>query len=179
MAGYKREVAYRVFAKELQATDIVLEKDDSDQYAPQYVMTPTGAKVNRVLVIGALTEIEDIGTDTEYWRARIQDPTGVFAAYAGQYQTAAARIMSEVEIPAILSIVGKISVYMPEDGGTVLSLRPETVSVVDAAARDRWIYQTAGQTMNRIRAFEADNPEAIADMKPYRQMVRDAFEGMI
>ena len=179
MAGYKRDVAYRIFAKELRNTDIVLDRDESDQYAAQYVMTPTGAKVSRVFAIGVLTEKEDIGTDAEYWRARLQDPTGAFMAYAGQYQPEAARAMSEVEIPAMLAVVGKITVYIPEDGGTVLSLRPETVAVVDAAARDRWVYQTAQQTMDRIRAFEADNPENIADMKPYRQMVRDAFEGMI
>jgi len=179
MAGYTREVAYRIFSKELMNTDIVLEKDKSDKYAVQYVVTPTGAKVNRVFVIGTLTEIEDIGTDAEYWRARLQDPTGAFTAYAGQYQQEAARAMSEVEIPEMLAVVGKITVYTPEDGGTILSLRPETVAVVDTDARDRWVYQTARQTMDRIRAFEADNPESIADMKPYRQMVRDAFAGMV
>lgn len=179
MAGYEREVAHRIFANELRNTDVVLEKDENDTYAVQYVMTPTGAKVNRVFLVGALTEIEDIGTDSEYWRARIQDPTGVFMAYAGQYQPEAARTLSQVEIPAILAVVGKISVYMPEDGGTVLSIRPETVAVVDEAARDRWIYQTAEHTLTRIRTLEASSPESIGDMKKYRQMVRDSFEGMI
>lgn len=178
MTGYKREIAYRLFAHELKNTDIVLDRDDTDPYAPQYVMTPTGAKVSRVLVIGTLTEIEDIGTDAEYWRARIQDSTGAFVAYAGQYQIDAARVLSEVAIPEILAMVAKIAVYTPEGGGTILSLRPETVSVVGAAARDQWIYQTAKHTVYRIREFEASNPESIEDMKPYRQMVQDAFAGM-
>lgn len=179
MTGYKREVAYRVFAKELRNTDIVLEKDADDSYAPQYVMTPTGAKVNRVFVVGTLTEIEDIGTDTEYWRARIQDPTGIFAAYAGQYQIDAARALSQANIPEILAVVGKVSVYVPEDGGTVISIRPETVAVVDEAARDRWIFETAQQTLNRIKTLEAESPESMDDMKQYRQMVREAFAGMV
>ncbi|RLD18003.1 MAG: DNA-binding protein [Bacteroidetes bacterium] len=179
MAGYNREVAYRVFAKELHRTDIVLEKDVDDSYAPQYVLTPTGAKVNRVFVIGTLTEIEDVGTDSEYWRARLQDPTGVFAAYAGQYQIEAARVLSEADIPDTIAMVGKVSVYTPENGGTVLSIRPESVTVVDISTHDRWVYQTAKQTMDRIRAVEANNPEAIEDMKYYRQMVRDAFQEVI
>ena len=179
MAGFVREIAHRVFAKELRYTDVVLDKDESDSYAVQYVMTPTGAKVNRVFLVGTLTEIEDIGQEQEYWRARIQGPTGVFMAYAGQYQLDAARALSQAEIPEILAIVGKISVYVPDDGGTILSIRPETVAVVDEAARDRWIYQTAQHTLNRIRRLEADSPETINDMKRYRQMVRDAFEEMI
>ncbi len=176
MTGYKREVAYRVFAKELRNTDIVLEKDIDDTYAPQYVMTPTGAKVNRVFVVGTLTEIEDIGTDTEYWRARIQDPTGIFAAYAGQYQIDAVRALSQANIPEILAVVGKVSVYVPEDGSTVISIRPETVAVVDEAARDRWIFETAQQTLARIKTLEADSPESMDDMKQYRQMVREVLK---
>lgn len=179
MTGYKREVAYRVFAKELRHTDIVLDKDTDDSYAPQYVMTPTGAKVNRVFIVGTLTEIEDIGEDTEYWRARLQDPTGVFAAYAGQYQPDAARALSQANIPEILAVVGKVSVYVPEDGGTVISLRPESVAVVDEAARDRWIFETAKQTLDRIEALEAESPESVDDMKQYRQMVREVFAGMV
>lgn len=176
MTGFKREVAYRVFAKELRRTDIVLERDEEDTYAPQYIMTPTGAKVNRVFVIGALTEIEDIGQEQEYWKARLQDATGTFTTYAGQYNAEAAMMIAQVEIPEILGIIGKIDVYTPQDGGTVVSLRPETVAVVSKETRDRWTYQTAIQTMNRIREFEAGNPDSIADMKPYRQMVRDAYK---
>jgi RPA family protein len=179
MAGFIREIAHRIFAKELRHTDVVLDKDESDSYAVQYVMTPTGAKVNRVFIVGTLTEIEDIGQEQEYWRARIQDPTGVFMAYAGQYQLDAARALSQAEIPEILAVVGKVSVYVPEDGGTILSIRPETVAVVDEAARDRWIYQAAQHTLQRIRTLEASNPDAITDMKQYRQMVKDAFEGMV
>jgi RPA family protein len=179
MAGFVREVAHRVFAKELRDTEIVLDKDENDSYAVTYVMTPTGAKVNRVFVVGTLTEIEDIGSDSEYWRARVQDPTGVHIVYAGQYQLEAARVLSEVEIPAILAIVGKAAVYEPDNGGVVVSIRPETVTVVDSVARDTWVYQTAQQTLDRIRRLEADSPDTISDMKPYREMVRASLAELI
>jgi len=61
MASFAREVAYRIFAQELRDTAVALERDLEDVYAPQYVLSPTGAKINRVFVVGTLTEKEDIG----------------------------------------------------------------------------------------------------------------------
>ena len=52
MAGFTREVAYRIFAHELKDTSVALERDLENAYAPQYVLTPTGAKVNRVFIVG-------------------------------------------------------------------------------------------------------------------------------
>ena len=174
--SFDREVAYRVFANELLNTDIVLPRGDG-KYAVQYVMTPTGAKVNRLIVVGAITDIEDIGTENEWWRVRISDPTGGFTAYAGEYQPDAARVLSQADIPEMLAIVGKIAVYTPEDGSTVLSIRPETVAVVDTDAMDRWVFQTAQQTLERIKTLESSSPESVDDMAQYRQMIRDALTG--
>ena len=173
---FNRETAYRVFANELRNTEIVLERGDG-KYDVQYVVTPTGAKINRVFVVGTITDIEDIGQDNPYWRVRIADPTGTFTAYAGEYQPEAARTMSTVDIPEMLAIVGKIDVYTPEDGSTVISIRPETVVTVDGDARDRWVFWTAQQTLERIKLLETTSPESIDDMKPYRQMIRDALTG--
>ena len=83
-ASFYREVARRVLLKELRDSDLAT-KDESDQYAPQYVLTPTGAKVNRIFLVGTLIEKEDIGTDSEYWRGRVSDPSGTFTIYVGQY----------------------------------------------------------------------------------------------
>src|SRR5450756_2676376 len=85
MALKQREVARRLYAKELQGSTLFYKEHD-DAYAPQYLLTPTGAKCNRVFVVGTLTEKENVGVDADYWRARIADPTGVFPIYAGQYQ---------------------------------------------------------------------------------------------
>ena len=51
MAGFFREAARRVFARELKDSNLT-SKDESDQYAPQYLLTPTGAKVNRIFIVG-------------------------------------------------------------------------------------------------------------------------------
>ena len=49
MALKQREVARRLYAKELQESTLFFKEHD-DAYAPQYLLTPTGAKCNRVFV---------------------------------------------------------------------------------------------------------------------------------
>ena len=50
-----REVARRVFAKEFGASNLLFKESD-DQYSPQYVLTPTGAKCNRPLNKGVCVD---------------------------------------------------------------------------------------------------------------------------
>ena len=81
----KREVAWRVFAREFNSASAELPGDD--QYAPTYIVTPLGAMINRIFLTGVLTECENVGTEPEpLWRGRVSDPTGVFYISAGQGQ---------------------------------------------------------------------------------------------
>ncbi|MCK4458766.1 MAG: DNA-binding protein [Methanosarcinales archaeon] len=186
MASFAREVAYRIFAHELRDTSVALERDLDDMYAPQYVLTPTGAKVNRVFIVGTLTEKENIGEDVEYWRARISDPTGTFFVYAGQYQPDATRVITDAAVPEFLAVVGKVGVYTTEDGNILTSIRPETITVVDAETRDRWVLETARQTLDRIRELDDGSSPSIEmvqehyslDIEQYRQMAISALESM-
>ena len=185
MAGFFREVARRVFAQELKDSNLA-SRDESDQYAPQYVLTPTGAKVNRIFFAGTLIEKEDIGTDSEYWRGRISDPTGSFLVYAGQYQPEAAQFLSECELPAFVAVVGKTSTYTTDDGNVLTSIRPESIQQVDELTRDLWVLDTAKQTLERIRTIEgeADQNSKTAkehystDTAFYRSMVKKAIESL-
>ena len=179
---YSREVAHRVFAQEFRDSDLSF-KDSNDQYSPQYLLTPTGAKINRMFIVGTLTEKEDIGTDAEYWRARVVDPTGTFLIYAGQYQPEAARAIAEAEAPVYLAIVGKPSTFQTEDGTVLTSVRPESVHVVDEATRERWVAETAQRTIERINNLNSNNPDAVkamehynTDVSVYKQMLKDALK---
>lgn len=185
MPGFFREVARRVFAKELKDSNLA-SRDENDQYAPQYVLTPTGAKVNRIFLIGTLIEKEDIGTDSEYWRGRVSDPTGSFLVYAGQYQPEAAQFLSECEVPAFVAVVGKTSTYTTDDGNVLTSIRPESIQKVDETTRNLWVLDTAKQTLERIQAIEAevDQNSKLAkehystDTGSYRAMVKKALESL-
>lgn len=184
MVGYTREVARRIFAQEFRESNLSF-KDGDDQYAPQYLLTPTGAKVNRIFIVGTLIEKEDIGTDSEYWRGRVTDPTGSFLIYAGQYQPEAAQVLAECETPAFVAVVGKPSTYTTNEGDVLTSVRPESLHIVDGQTRDMWVVETAKCTLERIKALDGSSPNAQrakeyydADVKHYSSMVSQALRSL-
>jgi RPA family protein len=87
-----REVVHRTFAREFNDATYTFRESDDDR-APVYTLLPTGAKANRVFVVGTLTETEDVGSEDEYWQGRIVDPMGTVFVYAGQYQPEATAML--------------------------------------------------------------------------------------
>ena len=177
-----REVARRAFAAEFNDATYTFKESD-DERAPVYSLLPSGQRANRVFVVATLTETEDVGEDSEYWRGRIVDPTGTFFAYAGQYQPEATAVLREVETPAYVAVVGKPRSYETDEGETNVSLRPESITVVDDATRNRWVVETADRTLDRIEGFDgADEYAAMAqtqydpDLSVYRDQVIAALE---
>jgi RPA family protein len=180
-AGFSREVAKRIFAEELKSSNYSFrDGEDQHQYAPSYLLTPTGAKCNRVFTVGTLTEKDDIGGDTEYWRGRVVDPTGSILIYAGQYQPEAAQILASMEAPAFVAVVGKPNLYQTEDGNIIISLRAESIQRVDEATRDQWIMDTARRTLERLQILKNSGPVpesgdfATADKMPASTPAQDA-----
>ncbi len=144
----RREVAYRLFAAEFDASGFGYSESDEER-APNYVVTPTGARVNRLFAVGVLTEVEDV--NPEMVRGRVVGPTGAFVTYAGQYQPDALTFLERADPPTFLALSGKARTFEPDDGDRIYSsVRPESVSEVDAETRDRWVVTTAERTLERI-----------------------------
>ncbi len=158
----EREVAYRMFAKEFNDSRFQLYSNSSsteqDVYSPNFLVTPTGLKVNRVFVVGVVTEVDRLseqkGNEKELWRARIADPTGAFTVYAGSYQPEASVFISTIKVPSFVMVLGKVRSYEPGDGSVYVSLRPEEINYVEESLRDRWVVDTAEKTLERLKAFE-------------------------
>lgn len=154
----KREIAKRVFAKEFEACR-ELEKSErpesetADSKSPNLLISPLGLILNRVFAVGVLTELDSIGTQNEMWKARIVDPTGAFTVYAGQFQPDASIFFSTVQVPAFIALTGKARIYEPEPGSVFVSIRAEEANVVDEEIRNRWVVDTAEQTVDRLEAF--------------------------
>ena len=163
-----REVAQRAFATEFNDASHTF-KESEDERAPVYLLLPTGERANRVFLVGTLTEKEDVGDDNEYWRGRIVDPTGTFFVYAGQYQPDAASTLRELEPPAYVAVVGKPRTYETDDGSVNVSVRPESITAVDATTRDRWVAETATRTLERVGAFDDEGDE-------YARMAREEYD---
>jgi len=154
----KREVAKRVFARELEACRELekparLDPQAADSKTPNLLISPLGLILNRVFIVGVITELDSVGTQNDMWKARIVDPTGAFTVYAGQYQPDASIFFSTVQIPAFIALTGKARIYEPEPGSVFVSIRAEEANVVDEEIRNRWVVDTAEQTIERLEAF--------------------------
>ncbi len=162
MSMINREVAWRVFAREFNDSDLMLEGEE--ERAPSYLVTPLGAKINRIYLVGVLTECENIGTDEEpMWRARVTDPTGTFFVSAGQYQPGVATTLANMEPPLFVAVVGKASTYQPDEETFLTSIRAENIKEVDEEQRDLWILEAARSLKDRLEiGIEASKMDDIS-----------------
>ncbi len=189
MAGnmaFERMKAMRLFAAELRATTIEVQKKGGDQYESQLYLTQTGLKVSRVMIVGTATEIEDIGTDGSFYRMRVSDPTGVFFVTAGQYQPEAASFMQELigKLPAFVTVIGKASLYTPKEGTVLTSIRAEKVVLADENIRNTWLVETAKATLDRLTALKTNTAlglevdTAYPDKEDYKHIVKTVLLSM-
>ena len=147
----RREHAWRVFAAEFN--DSQFEERGTGEMAPSYVITPLGGKVNRLFLVGVLTDVEPVSEDGGFVRAHVSDPTGVFTMYSGQYQPEVTEKLLSIEIPTFVAVMGKSRSYIPEDGEIMYaSVRPQQIAVVTPDIRDEWIVETCKQTLKRLEA---------------------------
>ena len=148
-----REVAHRVFAEEFNSSTVELEPEG--EFSPGHILTPLGLCVNRVLVVGVITDVENISTEADpLWRARVSDPTETYFISAGKYSPEAAGALARITPPAFAAIVGKVRVYRPEEGVVYLSLKAETVVPSTAALRDYWVLEACRSLKKRIELAE-------------------------
>ena len=176
-----REPAWRIFSGELNASN--LEIKGEEEKSPAYLISPLGAKMNRVLVAGVLLEKENIGTDEDpMWKARVQDPTGSFFINAGRYQPEASIALAQMEVPSFVAVVGKTKTFSPDDGRVFVSIRPERIIQVEEEVRDRWVLEACQSTWNRMKAIRSalamDNPDekALEDSGMSRELASGILE---
>lgn len=156
-----QQPARRVLAAEFNEINTQVQEDteDEDTNAPIHSLLPTGGSINRVLVQGTITEIEDVSNgDDPYLRARVVDPTGTFFLYAGQYQPDAKATLQSLEAPAFVAVVGKVRSFETDDGDEMFSLKPESITETTREARNRWTVQAAEATLSRVQASLDDEP---------------------
>ena len=167
---FEREPAKRVFAAELREATRTI-KDSTDEKSPAYVLLPTGERCNRILIAGAITDKTRAGEQNIIYRARVSDPTGVFYVSAGSYQPEAMLQMTKIDTdtPSFVVVVGKPNAYTSPDGRVLVSVRVESIQVVDRATRDMWVADTAKATLKRVGVMFGEDVENIPDAKLARE----------
>lgn len=165
----KREHAWRLFAAEYN--DSMVEIKSEGEMLPSYIVTPLGAKVNRLFIVGVLTDVEQISEESDFVRAHLSDPTGVFTLYSGQYQPEITEKLSMIEVPAFVAVTGKARAYVPNDGDRLYaSVRPEQIVEVSATVRNRWILETCRRTKERIDAVKEALQMSVPDKDELRKL---------
>lgn len=148
-----RETAWRVFASELNNSSVEIKA--TEEKMPSYLVSPLGAKINRVLIAGVMTEKENIGGEDEpMWRARIQDVSGYFFINVGRYQPEASAAIADMEVPCFVAAVGRVRTYTGDNQRVYVSVRPENIVKIDEKTRNEWILETAKTTWRRLKNFK-------------------------
>ena len=144
-----RETAYRVFSKELNSS--IVSKKGTEEMSPSYVITPLGTMINRVLIAGVLTEIENAGSEEEpMWRGKVQDVAGNFFISVGKFQQEASASMANLEAPCYVSMIGKVRTYTTNDDRTFVSVRPEHIVKIEENDYFAWLLETAKSVWSRL-----------------------------
>jgi len=165
--AFEREPARRVFASELRECRYQF-RDGEDEKSPTFVLLPTGERCNRIFLVGTLTEKQRQGDQNIFYRGRVVDPSGTFFVMAGSYQPEAMQQIAKIDTPAFVAVIGKPNLYQAPEGAFLVSVRVESITVVDKETRDLWILDTAARTLDRIDMFKTStDPDVIKAKEQY------------
>jgi RPA family protein len=176
--GFEREPARRVFAGELRECRYQF-RDGDDEKSPTFVLLPSGQRCNRVFLVGTLTEKQRQGDQNIFYRGRVVDPTGTFFVMAGSYQPEAMQQLAKIDTPAFVAVVGKPNIYQTPDGAYLVSVRVESITIVDRETRDLWVLDAAHSTLDRIDALaQGTAPDAPRIKEQYPSLDPATFRKM-
>jgi uncharacterized protein len=149
-----RELAWRVLAQELTAS--VEEERGVGDRAASYVLSPLGARMNRVLVAGTLAPAESIGREESqpFLRARLSDPTGSLSVTAGGFQPRAVTALKAISENAPAMVVGKVRLFRGRDGVGYTSVRAEAIQRLGDGPLRELYAETSQQTLDRLELVE-------------------------
>jgi uncharacterized protein len=149
-----REVAWHVTARELESA--LEEEKGVGERAASYLISPFGARMNRVLLAGSLSPAEAVGRDeaAAFWRARLSDPTGAVGVTAGSFQPRAMAQLRAVDRPRLALVVGKAHLFRGRDGIGIVSVRAEGVRTLSETEERGLLADVVRQTVDRLDLLE-------------------------
>ena len=177
-----RQSAIRIFAQEYSESSLI--ERGVGEFAPLFVITKLGAKINRCLVCGGLESLERRDGDSgAFYRGRVRDPSGThffdIAPFQPELHPAAEELLARFETgdSVLVSIVGRAKHTESEEGGIFTSIRAEIFTEVDQETYRSWMVDTAESTLRRLDAYsrtegldlnraelsEADVPDDLID----------------
>jgi uncharacterized protein len=149
-----REPAWRLFAHEFQAS--VQEESSGGERPVRHVLSPLGARMNRVLLVGTLGVPEPVGKDpaAPFLRSRLSDPTGSFNVTAGGFQPRALSAFQSIQSPQRSLVVGKAHLFSGRDGVAYGSVRAEGLRAISEEEYRADLTEALRQTLARLDLIE-------------------------
>jgi uncharacterized protein len=150
----RREVAWYVTARELESA--LEEERGQGERAASYLVSPFGARMNRVLLAGSLTPAEAVGRDeaAAFWRARLSDPTGAVGVTAGSFQPRAMAQLRAADRPRLALVVGKAHLFHGRDGIGIVSVRAEGVRTLSEGEERGLLADVVRESLDRLDLLE-------------------------
>jgi RPA family protein len=181
-----RQSAIRIFAHEYSDANLPLE--GVGEYAPSFIITKLGAKVNRALFGGVIDRFERRdGDNGPSYSGQLRDATGgthrfQIAPFQPELHADAEELLARFESGDrfLMMMVGRARWFESDDGGLFTSFRAEEFCIVEREVYVNWLVETSEATLRRLSAYSAslgsdNNSEALASAG----VPSDLIEGMI
>ncbi len=123
-------------------------------------VTPTGAVLRRLFLIGVLTEVHV--QNSRAVEARVTDPTGGFSISVNHSFPLVADLLAATEPPAFIALAGELA----QKGREEIRLIADACQLVSRKDRDRFICLCAEDTIRRLSVMDDGSREhlQIAEM---------------
>lgn len=183
---FGRQSAIRIFAQEYSDANLPLE--GVGEYAPSFIITKLGAKVNRALFGGVIDRFERReGDNGPTYSGHLRDATGgvhrfQIAPFQPELHADAEELLARFESGDrfLMMMVGRARWFESDDGGIFTSFRAEEFTTVDRSVYVNWLVETSAATLRRLDAYNSSlESENSSDSLRSAGVPVDLIEGMI
>jgi len=115
-------------------------------------ITPTGAHIRRLFLIGVLTELHVLNSRSV--EGRVSDPTGGITISVNRSCPLVADLLASTEPPAFIAVAGELA----QKGSDEIRLIVDACSTVTRAERDRFLHLCAEDTLCRLEQQNSLSP---------------------
>ena len=183
---FGRQSAIRIFAQEYSDANLPLE--GVGEYAPSFIITKLGAKVNRALFGGVIDRFERReGDNGPTYSGHLRDATGgvhrfQIAPFQPELHADAEELLARFESGDrfLMMMVGRARWFESDDGGIFTSFRAEEFTKVDRSVYVNWLVEASAATLRRLDAYNSSlESENSSDSLKSAGVPVDLIEGMI
>ena len=158
------------------------------EYAPSFIITKLGAKVNRALFGGVIDRFERReGDNGPTYSGHLRDATGgvhrfQIAPFQPELHADAEELLARFESGDrfLMMMVGRARWFESDDGGIFTSFRAEEFTTVDRSVYVNWLVEASAATLRRLDAYNSSlESENSSDSLKSAGVPVDLIEGMI